>query len=102
MIPEVIDRGPIRWYKYHHGIKGGAFRLLIWKNRLSFVKTFAFWNDEDFNVAQRILQDKVARILYMKHEGKPEIYRLANYTLDATDVIEVTEEEFNSAFETLT
>jgi len=25
MIPEVIDRGPIRWYTYHQGIRGEAY-----------------------------------------------------------------------------
>jgi len=102
MIPEVIDRGPIRWYTYHQGIRGGCVRLLIWKNRLSFVKSFSFATDEDYDLAIRILSNKIDRILHMKHEKHPQIYRLANYTIDASDVIEVTKEEFNNAFETLT
>lgn len=101
MIPECIDRGPIRWYTYHRGIRGGIVRLLIYKNRLSFVKNFYFLDNEDYNLALRILKDKVARILHMKNEKYPQIYRLANYTLDATDVIEVTPAEFDNIFQTL-
>ena len=102
MIPEVIDRGPIRWYTYWQGICGGCVRLLIWKNRLTFVKTFTFATDEDFDLACRILREKHMRILHMKHENHPQIYRMANYAVDASDVVEVTKEEFNYAFETLT
>lgn len=102
MIPEVIDRGPVRWHIDYQCIRGGIIRMLMYKNRLSFVKRFIFARDEDFELAQRILRDKVYRILYMKDEGHPQIYRIANYAIDATEVTEVSREEFDHIFETLT
>ncbi|MFW6121277.1 MAG: hypothetical protein ACOC80_10335 [Petrotogales bacterium] len=98
---EVIERGPLRWYIYHRGIRGGVVRCLIYKNRLNFIKQFTFATDEDYNIAMKILREKAARILYMKAEGHPQIYRLANYAIDATEVEEVTEKEFNYFFENL-
>jgi hypothetical protein len=86
MIPETKERGPLYWRVSHNGIRGGIIETQIHKNRMAFVKKFMFNDNESFDIAKKICQDKVTRILHFKNERHPYIGRLAKYCLEATIV----------------
>jgi hypothetical protein len=99
MISEVNERGPIFWYSYHQGIRGGVLKLLIYKNRMSFVKLFSFCTNDKFNLSVKILTDNYSRILHMKNHTNPQIGRLASYAVDATKIQQVSKKDFDTMFD---
>lgn len=92
-LPIAKERGPVYWKIHYTGIRGGAIRLYIVKNRLSFNKTIIFNDSESFETAIKICQDKVMRVIHIKNHVNPNLARLANYCIDATSV-EETKEDF--------
>jgi hypothetical protein len=78
----------IRWKICWTGIRGGAVLVHISKNRVAFIKRFVLKDNYSFETAQRILKDKVARILHLKNNVYPDLARLASYCIEATSVEE--------------
>ena len=94
MITETTERGPLRWKINRIGIRGGIIRLKVNRNRMSFVKKFIFNDDETFNTAIKILRNKVTRVLHYKNEKNIYLGQVAQYAIDATEVIESQEDLF--------
>jgi len=87
---ETIVRGPVQWKVKYEGIRGGAIELHVVKNRVSFVKIIRLKKSEDFDTSLKICREKVSRILHIKNHKNPDLFRLANYCIDATSVEEMT------------
>jgi hypothetical protein len=92
MIETAKERGPLFWKIKWIGIKGGIIRIKVYRNRLSFVKSFHFNDDVSFNIAKEIINDKVKRILHFKNQLNPNLGTLAQYCLDANEIIESKED----------
>ena len=88
MINESEYVGRIWWQVSWTGLRGGVIKMLIYRERISFVKKFAFTDDESFNIAKRILGDKVAQILHLKNDKNYNLSRIAQYAIDAKEIIE--------------
>jgi len=93
MISETEFMGPMWWKISWEGIRGGLIKIKVHRNRISFVKTFHFNENETFETAIKILRNKVTRILHYKNQKHTYLGMLAQYAIDATEIIE-TEEDF--------
>jgi len=88
MINESEYVGRIWWQVCWTGLRGGVIKILIYRERISFVKKYTFADDESFNIAKRIMRDRVAQILHLKNDKNSKLSQLAQYAIDAKEIIE--------------
>jgi len=90
MIRRAETRGELLWRPLFTGSRGGVVQLFINKNRIRFTKRIPLRNNEDFESAMKILRDKVYCIVHLKNKKNPDLARIAQYVIDATNVVEIT------------
>jgi len=95
-IPKASERGKLGWRLLFHGMNGGVIQLLVNKNRTNFKKRIIFNKDEELELAVKVLRDRKETILRLKDRHHPEVARIAQYAIDATEITELQDEEKGS------